>query len=84
MEFETVLPVEVEHGGMRCEACDRELEVGDEYVPAMIAFAGVTLGEVCERFGLEAEEGREDDPVPVFGEHRCRECFEAGREVDGE
>lgn len=72
--------------GMLCEACDRPMQVGDEYVLAIIGFSSDTPREFEAMMTPEQREAVEDwdAPIPILSDLRCRACFDADRPVPQE
>lgn len=86
MRFQTVTDEDLKPGGWRCEACSHDFAVGDEVVGNVLSFSGSTPRDFEPMMTPEqrAEVDDWDEPIPVFGDFRCRSCFDADRPVDHE
>ena len=69
--------------GWRCEACGAEFKEGDEVFGAPLSFSGQTPRdwEVTMTPEQRADVDDWDEPIPVFGDFRCRRCFDDDRPV---
>ena len=78
-----ITPEHLKPNGMLCEACHREFAVGDEYAQNIVAYTDSTPRDFEALMTPEqrAEVEDWDAPIPIYGEHRCRACFDADRPV---
>lgn len=80
---EIVTAAHLEPDGWQCEACGQPFKVGDEAVGCILSYAESTERDMEVLVAPEDRADLSDEHIPVFGDFRCRPCWDADRPVSG-